>query len=264
MPSQPHYTDIRVTPEVAHQPEDLKKALAKYLGISQNNISEYRIVKRSIDARARQIKYQLRVAYFLKDESVIWPDFKEKNYQKVTDKNSRVLIVGSGPAGLFAALKLLEEGLKPVVIERGKDVRARRRDLAKINKEHLVNPDSNYCFGEGGAGTYSDGKLYTRSGNKKTIKEVLLTFVEHGASEDILIDAHPHIGTNKLPDIITKMRETVLNYGGEIHFETKLTDFIIEKNQVLGIEVNNEDKIYAEACILATGHSARDIFLSST
>ncbi len=260
MPSQPHYIDIRVNPEIAHQPEELKKAIAKYIDVSDKHLSAYKVVKRSIDARARQIKYQLRVAYFLQDESVIWPKTKEKIYHQVKDENSRILVVGSGPAGLFAALKLLELGLKPIVIERGKNVRARRRDLAKINKEHLVNSESNYCFGEGGAGTYSDGKLYTRSGNKKIIKKVLQTFVEHGASEDILIDAHPHIGTNKLPDIITKMRETILNFGGEIHFETKLTDFIIEESQLIGIEVNHHKIINAEACILATGHSARDIF----
>lgn len=260
MPSQPHYLDIRVNPEVAHQPENLKKVLAKQIGISMKDLTAFKIVKRSIDARARQIKYQLRIAYFFKDEAVIWPKAEEKNYQKVTDKNPKVLVVGSGPAGLFAALKLLELGIKPIVIERGKDVRARRRDLAKINKEHLVNSESNYCFGEGGAGTYSDGKLYTRSGNKKTINTVLQTFVEHGASEDILVDAHPHIGTNKLPDIITKMRETILGFGGEIQFETKLTDFIIEKNQLIGIEVNNNEHVYATACILATGHSARDVF----
>lgn len=258
--SLPHYIDIRVNPEVAHQPDDLKKALAKHIGISPKLLSDHKILKRSIDARARQIKYQLRIAYFLTDESVVWPDHKAKDYQKVNDLDPRILVIGSGPSGLFAALKLLEQGLKPIVIERGKDVRARRRDLAKINKEHLVNPESNYCFGEGGAGTYSDGKLYTRSGNKKVIKEILYTFVQHGASEDILVDAHPHIGTNKLPDIITKMRETILDFGGEIHFETKLTDLIITENQLIGIEVNHNKEIKAEACILATGHSARDIF----
>ena len=204
--SSPHHIDIRVTPEVAHHPERLKQSLAEHIGIPVEELLEFKIIKRSIDARARQIKYQLRIAYFLRDESVIWPTQQPKEYQQVTDQDPKVLVIGSGPAGLFAALKLIEEGIKPILIERGKDVRARRRDLAKINKEHLVNAESNYCFGEGGAGTYSDGKLYTRSGHKKTIKAVLQTFVEHGASEDILVDAHPHIGTNKLPAIITTMR----------------------------------------------------------
>lgn len=258
--SSPKHIDIRVTTEVAHHPEALEKALAKHIRVHQSKLLDYKVIKRSIDARAKQIKYQLRIAYFLADQTVNWPKAKPKNYQQVSDKNPKTLVVGSGPAGLFAALKLLENGIKPILIERGKDVRARRRDLAKINKEHLVNPESNYCFGEGGAGTYSDGKLYTRSGNKKTILKILQTFVEHGASEDIMVDAHPHIGTNKLPKIITKIRETILQFGGEIHFETKLTDFLVENNQLIGIETNNTKNIYADTCILATGHSARDIF----
>jgi uncharacterized FAD-dependent dehydrogenase len=258
--SSPQHIDIRVSPEVAHDSDRLQQSLAEYIGIPAEELLEFKIIKRSIDARARQIKYQLRIAYFLRDESVIWPTQKPKEYQQVTDQDPRVLVVGSGPAGLFAALKLIEEGIKPILIERGKDVRARRRDLAKINKEHIVNPESNYCFGEGGAGTYSDGKLYTRSGHKKTIKAVLKTFVDHGAHEDILVDAHPHIGTNKLPAIITHMRQKIINCGGEVHFETKLTDFIIENHVLKGVEVNNKNIISAEACILATGHSARDIF----
>jgi len=258
--SLPHHIDIRVSPEVAHDSDRLKQSLAEYIGIPEKELLEFKILKRSIDARARQIKYQLRIAYFLKHETVIWPDQELKDYQQVTNEDPKVLVVGSGPAGLFAALKLLEDGIKPIVIERGKDVRARRRDLAKINKEHLVNPESNYCFGEGGAGTYSDGKLYTRSGHKKTIKAILKTFVAHGAEEDILVDAHPHIGTNKLPAIITAMRKKIIDCGGEVHFETKLTDFIIEDTTLKGIEVNSKKIIYAEACILATGHSARDIF----
>ncbi|AFU67120.1 NAD(FAD)-utilizing dehydrogenase, putative [Psychroflexus torquis ATCC 700755] len=260
MPSLPHHIDIRVNPEVAHDTEGLKKAITQYLDIPSSDLLDFKILKRSIDARARQIKFQLRIAYYSKGEEVNWPSLPVKKYQHTNEQSPKVIVVGSGPAGLYAALKLLEKGLKPVVIERGKEVRARRRDLAKINKEHLVNPESNYCFGEGGAGTYSDGKLYTRSGHKKAIKEVLEIFVEHGASEDILVDAHPHIGTNKLPNIITKMRETILEFGGEIHFNSKLTDFIIDKDRLTGVEINQNLTIYAEACILATGHSARDIF----
>ncbi|WP_127844155.1 NAD(P)/FAD-dependent oxidoreductase [Psychroflexus aestuariivivens] len=252
--------NLRVTPETANKDELLKSALSKELKIHKDEIHKFKIIKRSIDARHRNIIFQLKIAYELKGSSIIWPKIEEKPYQKVDDNSSKTIVVGSGPAGLFAALKLLSLGIKPIVIERGKDVRSRRIDLAKINKEHIVNPESNYCFGEGGAGTYSDGKLYTRSGRKKHINSILETFVQHGADEDILIDAHPHIGTNKLPKIIANMRDTLISFGGEIHFNTKLTDFIIENQKIKGVTVNSENQIFADHVILATGHSARDIY----
>ncbi|TVR76466.1 MAG: FAD-binding protein [Chitinophagaceae bacterium] len=251
--------DLRVLPEDAHHEDKIMKLLAQKQQISKNDISAIKIIKRSLDARKKPAVYQLRVEYRLKGQE---PDFYKPAVRiyKNSDKSKKAIIVGAGPAGLFAALKLLEHGIQPIVIERGKDVRARRRDLAKINKEHIVNPESNYCFGEGGAGTYSDGKLYTRSGKRGSITSILETFVQHGADENILVDAHPHIGTNKLPKIITDIRETIIARGGEVCFETKLTDLIIEKNQIKGIVTNEKEKFLGDAVILATGHSARDIF----
>ena len=179
--------------------------------------------------------------------------------KKDVSKSPSVIIVGAGPAGLFAALELIELGLKPIILERGKNVRERRRDLAAINKKHLVNPDSNYCFGEGGAGTYSDGKLYTRSDKRGNVKKVLSIFIEHGADETIGVDAHPHIGTNKLPKIITSIRDFIIECGGEIHFNTRVENFKINKNKIVGVQTNKDD-FNARELILATGHSARDIF----
>lgn len=251
--------DIRVSPETAHNDEQLKKKLANKLNCKPSDIAAFKVLKSSIDARKKPVVYQLRIAYTLEGEAVDFPEHTKRIFKNVADAPA-VIIVGAGPAGLFAALKLIELGLKPIVLERGKDVRSRRRDLAKINKEHIVNPESNYCFGEGGAGTYSDGKLYTRSGNKKLIKSILESFVQFGADENILVNAHPHIGTNKLPGIITAMRECIVEYGGEIHFDSKLTNLIIEENAIKGAEVNGSEKIMASQLILATGHSARDIF----
>ena len=216
------------------------------------------ILKRSIDARKSKVKIQLKVEVFLTGEM---PTKEEiiRNYQNISNKEE-VIIVGAGPAGLFAALKLIELGKKPIIIERGKDVRKRRRDIASINKKHIVDNDSNYCFGEGGAGTYSDGKLYTRSKKRGSVIEILKTLVYHGANPNILVDAQPHIGTNKLPNIISKIKQTILDCGGEVHFETKVIDFIIENKSITGVKLETGDIIKAKNTILATGHSARDIF----
>jgi uncharacterized FAD-dependent dehydrogenase len=235
----------------------LKKIAASSLNISPQKISALKIFKRSIDARGRKVVYRMQVQDFI-DEVLIPETFTIKYPDVKTGK--RVIIVGAGPAGLFAALQCIELGLKPVILERGKDVKQRRRDLANINKQGLVNPESNYCFGEGGAGTYSDGKLYTRSTKRGDVNAVLKTFVAHGATEDILIDARPHIGTNKLPRIITSIAESILSAGGEIRFDTKVTSLLIEFGKIKGVELATGEKINADAVILATGHSARDIF----
>ncbi|MEM7084669.1 MAG: FAD-dependent protein [Bacteroidota bacterium] len=225
--------------------------------LRRNDIKDWRIRKRSIDARRAPVKLNLQIEFWLKGEekSAITP------YQsKDVSEAKKIAIIGAGPAGLYAALRAVEAGIKPVVFERGKDVRARRRDLARINKEQIVNPESNYCFGEGGAGTYSDGKLYTRSKKRGNVLKALEWFVHFGADPDILVDAHPHIGTNKLPKIITSMREEILQAGGEVHFNTKLTDISLKDGRVEAIQVNNKEWYTFDEVILATGHSARDIF----
>ena len=246
---------LSVLPEQATDNEFLNRIIAEEFGTSA---FEFKILKRSIDARRKPVTINLKIEVYT-DGETLPQGIVEKTYQNVSSKKP-VIIVGFGPAGMFAALKLIELGLKPIVLERGKDVRSRRRDLAAINKEHIVNPESNYCFGEGGAGTYSDGKLYTRSKKRGNVNDVLATLVQHGAPPDILVDAHPHIGTNKLPNVVTAIRETILKSGGEIHFDTKLTDIIIDNNQIKGVITNDSDEILADNVILATGHSARDIF----
>lgn len=249
---------IKVLPEIAAQEHLLKEQLANELGIEIKQITALTINKRSIDARSKEINIFLDVTVYTHEST---PEKKEFQVDYPYVKNKPVvLVVGSGPAGLFAALRLIELGIKPIIVERGKDVRSRRRDLAAINKEHFVNPDSNYCFGEGGAGTYSDGKLYTRSNKRGNLKKVLEVFVAHGAKEDILIDTHPHIGTNKLPNIVTAFRETIEKCGGEILFNTRVDDLMIVNNTIKGVITQNGDKIEALAVILATGHSARDIY----
>jgi uncharacterized FAD-dependent dehydrogenase len=235
----------------------LKEIAATSLNISPQKISALKILKRSIDARGRKVVYRMHVQVFI--DEVYTPETFIVNYPDVKTAKP-VIIIGAGPAGLFAALQCIELGLKPIILERGKDVKQRRRDLANINKQGLVNPESNYCFGEGGAGTYSDGKLYTRSTKRGDVNAVLKTFVAHGATEDILIDARPHIGTNKLPQIITSITESILNAGGEIHFDTKVTALLIEFGKIKGVQLASGEKINVDAVILATGHSARDIF----
>lgn len=213
--------------------------------------------KRSIDARRHTPLYRVLCEVYINELPQVGGN--RIKYSHVKD-DKRVLVIGFGPGGMFAALKLIELGIKPVIIERGKDVQARRRDLRAIQQFNEVNPDSNYCFGEGGAGTYSDGKLYTRSTKRGDVRKILNVFVNHGADPDILIDAHPHIGSNKLPKIIKKIRETILNFGGEIHLESKVSDLIIKNSKAAGVIINNEKELLGDSIILATGHSARDIY----
>ena len=248
--------DLQVSPEIGYDEDNLKVFLEekKLLGSDQY----FRIQRRSIDARGNKVRINVSVEI---DDSPFSTQFVEyKSPELDVSDEPAILIVGAGPAGLFAGIKALELGLKPIIIERGKDVRARRRDLAAINKEHIVNPDSNYCFGEGGAGTYSDGKLYTRSKKRGSVRRIFEILVKHGAPENILIESHPHIGTNKLPKIVTALRETILAYGGEVHFEKKVVDILIEKGAVRGLKLQDDTILPGRAVVLATGHSARDIF----
>lgn len=247
---------FQISVEEAQDEVFLRKQIAAELQIDAESFT-FKWRKRSIDARKRQIKVNASFDVFLNGE--VEPIRTYFETQVVADKPV-VAIIGAGPAGLFAALRAIEKGLKPVLFERGKDVRARRRDLALLNKESIVNPESNYCFGEGGAGTYSDGKLYTRSKKRGDVLKAMEWFVHFGADSSILVDAHPHIGTNKLPQIIVNMREAILAAGGEVHFESKLTDVYSEHGKLTGIEINNTQKHSFSHVILATGHSARDIF----
>lgn len=248
--------NIVVSPEVGLDEKHLENHL-----ISEGLISReeyFMVAKRSIDARQKKIKVNLRIEADTRPITTEYVDYQPNQHD--VSGQPEVVIVGAGPAGLFAALRAIELGYRPIVLERGKDVRARRRDLAAINKEHQVNPESNYCFGEGGAGTYSDGKLYTRSKKRGSVRRVFEILVAHGATPEILVDAHPHIGTNKLPKLVTALRETIIRSGGEVLFDSKVTDFILDGDQLRGVVLADGLQVRGVATILATGHSARDIF----
>lgn len=255
----PKELQIQVTPEIAASEILLKEHIAKLVQTSLAEIQHVSVLKRSIDARQKSIKINIKANVYFKGEVVSEEKIEIPDYKNVSNAQE-VIVVGAGPAGLFAALQLIELGVKPIVIERGKDVRGRRRDLKAINRDHIVDEDSNYCFGEGGAGTYSDGKLYTRSKKRGDVDRILKLLVAFGATPEILVEAHPHIGTNKLPQIIQDIRDKIIEFGGKVLFETRVTDIIVKSNEVQGIVTQNGDVIEAKKIILATGHSARDIF----
>ena len=248
---------LRILPEIAANEQKLKEYLSKEKGLNLRDITATRILKRSIDARQRTIFVNLKVRAYIR-EIPKDDEYEHTIYNKVEGK-PQVIVVGAGPGGLFAALRLIELGLRPIIVERGKDVRERKKDLAQISREHAVDPESNYSFGEGGAGAYSDGKLYTRSKKRGNIDKILNVFCQHGASTAILVDAHPHIGTDKLPRVIENMRNTIIKCGGEVHFQTRMEALIIENEEVKGIETNT-GKTFLGPVILATGHSARDVY----
>lgn len=249
---------LRITLKEEGQPNILVLKSAIKLAVNRKDITGIKVLRKSIDARKPKIILNYKVAVYIKEpvpeNSAYTFDYKD------ISKAKPIHIIGFGPAGMYAALRCIELGFKPIVLERGKNVQDRRRDLKAINRDHIVNEDSNYCFGEGGAGTYSDGKLYTRSLKRGDVRRIFENLVFHGATNQILVDAHPHIGTNKLPKVVQNIRETILNYGGEIHFETRVTDFIIKSDKIQAILIQNDKEIPVEKVILATGHSARDIF----
>lgn len=248
---------LRVLPEQAASEQSLKQYISREKGLDVRTVQAVRVLRRSIDARQRVIFVNLKVRVFVNEQPAD-DEFVRTDYPNVEGKPS-VIVVGAGPGGLFAALKLIELGFRPVVVERGKNVRERKADLARISREHKVDPESNYSFGEGGAGAYSDGKLYTRSKKRGSVEKILSVFCQHGASPSILADAHPHIGTDKLPGVIENMRKTILACGGEVRFETRMDALLIEGNKAVGIETNRGETLRGPV-ILATGHSARDVY----
>lgn len=252
-----HEYQLRILPEQAASEQSLKQYISREKGLDVRTINAIRILKRSIDARQRTIYVNLTIRVFV-NETPSEEEFERTDYPNVEGRPA-VIVVGAGPGGLFAALKLIESGLRPIVVERGKNVRERKEDLARISREHKVDAESNYSFGEGGAGAYSDGKLYTRSKKRGSVEKILNVFCQHGASPTILSDAHPHIGTDKLPRVIENMRNTILACGGEVHFQTRMEVILIEGQKVKGIETNT-GKTFLGPVILATGHSARDVY----
>ncbi len=248
---------LRILPEQAANEQSIKQYVAREKGLDVRTIQAVRTLKRSIDARQRTVFVNLTVRIYINELPT--DDEYTQTYYPMVDDGPAVVVVGAGPGGLFAALRLIELGCRPIVVERGKDVHTRKRDIARISREHTVDPESNYSFGEGGAGAYSDGKLYTRSKKRGNVEKILNVFCQHGASTTILSDAHPHIGTDKLPRVIENMRETIRRCGGEVHFETRMDRLIVEKGQIVGIETHN-GRTFHGPVILATGHSARDVY----
>lgn len=253
---------IRVLPQVAYSEANIAQYLIEEKGLDAQSLTHVRVLRHSIDARQRTIYVNLKVRAYI-NEMPQEDEFAHTDYPDVSEKTS-VIVVGEGPGGLFAALRLIELGFKPVILERGKDVHSRKVDMAQISRTQEVNPESNYSFGEGGAGAYSDGKLYTRSKKRGSVEKILNVFCQHGAPLSILADAHPHIGTDKLPRVIENMRNTILKSGGEVHFQTKMTGFQLEQNRIVGVEAvhlqTNAEEVYRGPVILATGHSARDVY----
>lgn len=253
-----HTLSLTLSPEQALDEAVFEQTVRQRLQLPADTPAAVRKLRQSIDARGRQVKVHVDTEVYVNELPAPRITYR-RDYPDVS-RAPQAIIVGFGPAGMFAALRLVELGIKPIVIERGSDVRTRRRDLAAINKDHVVNPESNYCFGEGGAGTYSDGKLYTRSKKRGDVRRILEILVAHGATEQILVDAHPHIGTNKLPQVVAEVRKSILDAGGEIHFDTRVVDLLVQQNEIRGVVTNKGDELTGLGVILATGHSARDVF----